>query len=585
MVYMQKAQKLEEYRHSLAHLLGAALVDLYPGVKLTIGPAVDDGFYYDADIPVSITESDLSKIEKRMKEIIKNWDTPSEKEVTKEEALAYYKDNEFKKELIEDIVSKGEKLILVTFGDFVDLCRGGHIATMKDVDVNSFTLSSLAASYWRGDEKRPSLTRIYGYAFFTQKELEEYKEMREEMKKRDHRLLGSQLDIFAFSEEIGPGLPMWLPNGRTLQILLEKWSMQAEKERGYQQVATPLITKGNLFYTSTHLPHYEDSMYCPMEIEGEKYYIKPMNCPMHHELFKSRPHSYKELPIRLSEYGFCHRYEDSGALFGLMRVRGMKMNDAHIYCSKDQVVEEFVEVIKLHQYYYDLLNIDEYWMELALRNPDSDKYHGSDEMWEEAERLTKEAMEIAGVPYKIAHDGAAFYGPKVDFQVKSSIGREFTASTNQIDLFMPERFKLEFTNAQGEKEIPAVIHRAPLGTHERFIGFLIEHFAGRFPFWLAPEQVRIVSVSDNVSSYIKEIESILQSTILDTPIKYNEIRYTTDTSSHSIGKKIKEALLKKIPCIIVVGEKDQKENVVSIRNYEKQETIPLAKLQAYIKNL
>ena len=586
-MYMEQKENtyLTQYRHSLSHLLGAALMDLYPNTLLTIGPAIENGFYYDAQIPHTITPADLPKIEKKMHKILSTWDKPITKKVSKEEALEYYKNNKFKKELIEEISKEGEDITLVTFGNFTDLCRGGHIESMKNIDKESFVLSTFSSIYWRGDEKKDTLTRIYGYAFETKEKLEKYIEMREESKKRDHRLIGEQMDIFTSSKLIGPGLPLWLPNGRTLQMLLEKWSEQVEKINGYQQVATPLLTKDKLFYKSEHLPHYKEDMYNPMEIDGDKYYIKPMNCPMHNELFKSRPHSYRELPIRFSEYGFCHRYEDSGALLGIMRSRSMKMNDAHIYCSKSQVVEEFVNVIKLHQYYYKHLDIKECSIVLALRDKKSDKYHGKDEMWDEAEQLTKEAMEKADIPYIVKNEGAAFYGPKIDFQIKSSIGKQYTVSTSQLDLFMAGKFDLEFINEKGQKETPVIIHRSPLGTHERFIGFLLEHFAGRFPFWLAPEQIRILSVSSKIEDYIKEVEDIVKNIVLSEPIKYNEIRYTIDNSNHSIGKKIKEAALKKIPLIIVVGEKDMQSRVVSIRNYERQETVSLNELKEYIEKL
>jgi threonyl-tRNA synthetase len=469
---------------------------------------------------------------------------------------------------------------------FEDLCKGPHVNHIKELRSCGFSLDKFSASYWRGDQERDiRMQRIYALVFETRDELKKYQNAREEAKKRDHRLIGEQMDLFTFSDLIGPGLPIWLPKGRTIQMLLEKWAEQTEKEWGYQFVSTPIITKENLFYTSTHLPHYKDSMYSAMDIDGEKYYIKPMNCPFHHQAFAARSHSYRDLPLRLSEYGFCHRYEDSGSLFGLMRVRSMKMNDAHLYCSRDQAVQEFVNVIKLHQYYYDVLGIKDYFMELALRNPENDKYHGDEQMWQDAEQMTKEAMEIAGVPFVIEKDGAAFYGPKVDFQIKSSIGRAFTASTNQIDLFMPSRFGLEFTNEKGEKETPVVIHRAPLGTHERFIGFLIEHFAGRFPFWLAPTQIKILTINDQVLPYVEKIKEILNETVLMKPLKYNEIRFEVDDRSESLGKKIREATNQKIPVMLIVGPKDVEAGEVSVRTQEGEQKVKLEGLGEFLKSL
>lgn len=480
------------------------------------------------------------------------------------------------------------RLVDETTGEIVfeDLCKGPHVVHVKELRSCGFSLDKFSASYWRGDQARDiRMQRIYALVFETKDELKQYQNAREEAKKRDHRLIGEQMDLFTFSDLIGPGLPIWLPKGRTIQMLLEKWAEQTEKEWGYQFVSTPIITKENLFYTSTHLPHYKDSMYSAMDIDGEKYYIKPMNCPFHHQAFAARSHSYRDLPLRLSEYGFCHRYEDSGSLFGLMRVRSMKMNDAHLYCSRDQAVQEFVNVIKLHQYYYDVLGIKDYFMELALRNPENDKYHGDEKMWQDAEQMTKEAMEIAGVPFVIEKDGAAFYGPKVDFQIKSSIGRAFTASTNQIDLFMPSRFGLEFTNEKGEKETPVVIHRAPLGTHERFIGFLIEHFAGRFPFWLAPTQVKILTINDQVLPYVEKIKEILNETVLMKPLKYNEIRFEVDDRSESLGKKIREATNQKIPVMLIVGPKDVEAGEVSVRTQEGEQKVKLEGLGEFLKGL
>ena len=552
---------LEHIRHSLAHLLGAAVLELYPNSKLAIGPAIDDGFYYDIDIPEKVSDSDLPKIQDKMEEILKTWKGFESHEVSAEEAKKQFAGNPYKEELINELESKGEKITLYTSGNFTDLCRGGHVENIKDINPKAFKLSRLAGAYWRGDEKNKQLTRIYGYAFETKDELQKYIAMLEEAKKRDHRILGEKLDLFHFDESIGKGLPLWLPKGNIIKEELENWAKKTEEEWGYQRVTTPIITKESLFYTSGHLPLYKDSMYAPITIEEENYYIKPMNCPFHHKVFAARPKSYRDLPVRLAEYGWCHRYEDSGSLFGLMRVRGMQMNDAHIYVQKEHAVEEFVKVIKLHEYYYKALGIQNYEMELALRDPKKmDKYHGDEQDWKDAEQMTIEAMEKSGVPYKIVHEGAAFYGPKMDFQVYSSTGRPFTASTNQLDLFMGKRFNLEYTDKDGQTKVPAIIHRAPLGTHERFIGFLIEHYAGAFPLWLSPVQVAVITISENQQAWA---ESVMHK------LKHAGIRAELHNQNETLGKKIRNAEMQKIPYLFVVGDKEVDAQSVAVRKHSQ----------------
>jgi threonyl-tRNA synthetase len=486
--------------------------------------------------------------------------------------------NQFKLELIEEIAGRGEAITLYTCGtgksEFTDLCRGGHSENPSaEIDVDSFKLDKVAGAYWRGDEKNPMLTRVYGLAFDTAADLENYLTMLEEAKKRDHRLIGEKMDLFHFDDAIGKGLPIWLPKGNIIKETLENWAKETEEKWGYDRVTTPIITKEDLFYTSGHLPLYKDSMYAPIVIEDENYYIKPMNCPFHHRAFAARPKSYRDLPVRLCEYGWCHRYEDSGSLFGLMRVRGMQMNDAHIYVSREDAVEEFVNVIKLHEYYYQALGITKYEMELALRDPNKmDKYHGDEEDWKEAECMTIEAMEKSGVPYTIAHEGAAFYGPKMDFQIESSIGRKFTASTNQLDLYMGKQFKLEYTDKDGQKKIPAIIHRAPLGTHERFIGFLIEHYGGNFPLWLAPEQVRIVPVNEAHNDYA--------ATVLTT-LKAAGLRATLDIDNESMGKKIRTAKTDRLPYFIVIGDQEMADGTATLEKRDgTKEVLTIAALVA-----
>ncbi|MEI6280708.1 MAG: threonine--tRNA ligase [bacterium] len=558
---MEKAEKLNNLRHTLAHLLASAVGSIYKfdKVKLTLGPAIDNGFYYDIDFgEEKIADKDLRKIEDVMRKNLPKWTEWTHKEITQEEALAFFK-NEYKAELINEIAGRGEKITTYTCGGFTDLCRGGHLEhPAKEIDPESFKLDRVAGAYWRGDEKNKMLTRIYGLAFETKEELDAYLIQREEAEKRDHRELGKKLQLFAFDEEIGKGLPIWLPKGNIIKEEIENWAKETERKWNYQRVTTPIITKENLFYTSGHLPLYKESMYAPICIEEENYYIKPMNCPFHHKVFSALPRSYKELPLRLAEYGWCHRYEDSGSLFGMMRVRGMQMNDAHIYVTPEQAIKEFVDVIKLHEYYYKILGIEKYEMELSLRDPKKlDKYHGEEEDWRIAEEMTKKAMEISGVPFKIVHEGAAFYGPKMDFQIYSSIGRSFTASTNQLDLYMGKRFKLEYTDKDGSKKTPYIIHRAPLGTHERFIGFLVEHYAGNFPLWLSPVQVKVIPVRTNHNEYAKEVFEML---------KENNIRAELDDAEENLGGKVRDAKNNKIPYWIVIGDKEIEANKVTLES-------------------
>lgn len=548
-------ESLEKKRHTLAHLLALAVRRDFPHAKPTIGPAIDNGFYYDFDFSggPAPKDDDLKQIEKNMRKALPSWKSFSHRVVTPEEAREVFKDNLFKTELINELEKNNETITLYTVGEghfeFTDLCRGGHSESpATDIDPDSFKLSTLAGAYWRGDEKNTMLTRIYGLAFETKEELEKYLVDVEEAKKRDHRVLGERLDLFTFDESIGKGLPIWLPKGNIIKEELENWAKKTEDKWGYQRVTTPIITKEDLFFTSGHLPLYKDGMYAPIQIENENYYIKPMNCPFHHKTFAARPKSYRELPVRFAEYGWCHRYEDSGSLFGLMRVRGMQMNDAHIYVQKENAVEEFGRVIKLHEYYYKALGITDYSMELALRDPNNmSKYHGDEADWADAERMTIEAMERSGVPFTIVNEGAAFYGPKMDFQIKSSIGRMFTASTNQLDLYMGKQFGLEYIDKDGQKKTPAIIHRAPLGTHERFIGFLIEHFGGNFPLWLSPEQIRIIPVSEIHSEYARQVYEEL---------KAIGIRVVLDDSNESLGKRIRNAKTDRLPYFAVVGDKE-----------------------------
>ena len=571
-------EALHHLRHSIAHVLAQAVQNLWPATQITIGPPIDTGCYYDFLFEKPISDEDLPKIEKEMRRIIGSGQTFDVQTLSIPESVKYWngKGQTFKVELVEDLEKEGTTEVthyrnLDAEGQetFVDLCRGGHVENLREIPPDAFKITSLAGAYWRGRETNAQLTRIYVAAFASKKELEEYLKMMEEAKKRDHRVVGEALDLFTFDESIGKGLPLWLPKGNIIKEELEKWGKETEEAWGYQRVTTPIITKEDLFLTSGHLPLYKDSMYAPMEIENELYYIKPMNCPFHHKCFAARPKSYRELPVRFAEYGWCHRYEDSGSLFGLMRVRGMQMNDAHIYVQKEHAVEEFINVIRLHEYYYKTLGITEYAMELSLRDPKKKgKYHGEESDWLDAEKMTIEAMEKSGVPYKVTNEGAAFYGPKMDFQIFSSIGRSFTASTNQLDLYMGKRFKLEYVDKDGKLKTPAIIHRAPLGTHERFIGFLIEHFAGHFPLWLAPVQTAVIPVAEPHEIPARHVEKAL---------KEKGIRCEVMPSTDSLGKRIREGEKRRIPYLLVIGDKEVKENAVAVRNVvtKKQVTVPL----------
>ncbi len=544
--------------HSTAHLLAQAVKELYPGAKIAIGPALEDRFYYDIDVAdVAFNEEELDKIEKKMREITKQNLPVDRVEFTRNEALDTFRtlEEDYKVEIISEI-DEGDTISAYRQGDFIDLCRGPHVPSTGK--IKHFKLLTSAGAYWRGDEKNKMLQRIYGTAWFTKEELEIFLHNLEEAKKRDHRKLGKELEIFAFDDEVGPGLPLWLPNGTVLVDELENLAMETERKAGYQRVRTPHLTKGELYEKSGHLAHYEDSMYPAMEMDGVSYYVKPMNCPHHHKIFASSPKSYRDMPLRLAEYGTCYRYEKSGQLFGLMRVRSMQMNDAHIYCTEDQFKDEFLKVINMYLYYFDVFGVDKYQMRLSLHDPENlgDKYVNEPELWLNTEQLVREAMLEGEIPFIEIPGEAAFYGPKVDVQVWSAIGREFTLSTNQVDFAIPKRFDLVYVDENNKEVTPLCIHRAPLSTHERFIGFLIEHFGGDFPLWLAPKQVVILPVSDKYIDYASQLEQeFLQA----------DIRVTVDGRSEKVGAKIRDAELKKIPIMLIVGEREAADHTASVR--------------------
>lgn len=550
---------LEHLRHSCAHLLAAAVLKLYPDAKRTIGPAIENGFYYDFEFSNPITEADLPKIEAKMHELVRDWKGFEREEVSADEARARYQDNPYKIELINEFSGDGQTLTFYKSGNYEDLCRGGHIENPAQ-ELKAFKLLSLAGAYWRGNEKNKMLTRIYGTAFPTQEELDNYLVAVEEAKKRDHRKLGQELELFAFSDEIGPGLALWLPKGTIVKDELERLGKETEQKHGYQRVSTPHIAKDSLYILSGHLPYYADDMYPPMKSEEGSYYLKPMNCPHMHMIYKTRPRSYREFPVKYAEFGTVYRYEDSGTLMGLMRVRGHTQNDAHIYCADEkQAIAELVDVMKLHEYYFNIFGIKDFYIELALPDFDKkkDKYFDNPEAWERSVKVLREAAVQSGVEVVEDVGGAAFYGPKFDFNIKSATGRKFSITTNQLDFGSGERFKLKFADQDGtEKTVPYIIHRAPLGSDERFLGFLIEHFGGAFPTWMAPTQVMIVPITDGNNEYGQKL--------LDQ-LKEAGLRAEMDTRSEKMQGKIRDATLQKIPYMAIIGKREEEEGKVAVR--------------------
>ncbi len=559
---------LSAKRHTLAHLLAQAVLESYPNAKLTLGPAVDNGFYYDIDFGADkATDADLEKFEAAMKKNLPSWSEFTHKEVSKDEASEIFKGNEYKLELINEIADRGEKITVYTCGGFTDLCRGGHSENpAKEIAADSFKLERIAGAYWRGSEDNKMLTRIYGLAFDTKEELDAYIMQQEEAKKRDHRKLGKEMNIFTFSDYVGPGLPLWMPNGGAIVEELEKLAKETEFAGHYHRVRTPHIAKDEMYLTSGHLPYYEESMYPPMEYEGGKYYLKSMNCPHHHAIFNAETHSYKDLPVRLAEHGTVYRHEKSGELFGIMRVRALCQNDAHIYCTEEQFADEFRAVNDMYLKYFKIFGVEKYVMRFSTHDPKKlgEKYVNEPELWKKTEDMVRNVLIESNIPYVEVPGEGAFYGPKIDVQVWSAIGREFSLATNQVDFAVPKRFGLTYTSKEGKEETPLCIHRAPLGTHERFIGFLIEHYAGIFPTWLSPVQVAIVPVKDVHESAAKDLEQKLRAQMIRT-----EIHATGD----SLGKRIHAAKAVHTPYVIVLGDKEAQSGNLTIekRNGEKIE--------------
>jgi threonyl-tRNA synthetase len=590
-----EADDLYKLRHSLAHVLAMAVQDLRPGTKLGFGPPIDDGFYYDFVLSEPLSDKDFPEIERRMRQILKRNVKFEEEQLPVPDALERLEEmgEPYKVEYAKELAEKQDLDTLGFYrsGDFVDLCRGPHVAHTGKIPSGSFKLRSVAGAYWRGDSDNVQMTRIYAWAYPTKEELDQHVREYQLALERDHKRLGRELDLFEIDTEyVGPGLPLWLPKGTVLRDELEKLAKELEFEAGYERIATPVIAKTDLYYKSGHLPYYQEHMYPFMDLverdeEGneevrEQYVLRPMNCPHHHRVFAARPRSYRDLPMRLAEYGTVYRYEDRGALSGLLRVRGMTMNDAHIYCTEDQIKAEFIAVIEMHQRVYEILGLDDFYMRFSTWDPDSEKgkekYVDEPEAWEKTQRLVREAMDESGVPYVEGKGEAAFYGPKIDVQFRTVTGREETASTNQLDFAQPERMGLVYQGADNQEHRPYVIHRAPLGTHERFVAFLIEHYGGAFPTWLAPVQVRVLTVADRFEDYARGVVREL---------RREGVRAELDERHDTLGKGIRSAAAEKIPNTLVIGEREVEEHTVTLRRLgsREQETMPVEEFRERLR--
>jgi threonyl-tRNA synthetase len=565
-----KDSHLYRVRHSAAHVMAQALLETFPDAKIAIGPPIDDGFYYDFDLPRPITESDIASIESRMKEIVREDHPFTVREVSAGEARALFMDQPYKLELIEDLVAgrvddngeqiaaPAEKLTIYTQDTFVDLCRGPHVANTHDINPDTISISYKmpAGAYWRGDEKRQQLTRIYGTAWETPEQLQEYLHRLEEAKRRDHRVVGEKLDLFTFSPLVGRGLPLWKPKGAILRDTLERWLRQVQIDNGYQPVVTPHIGNLNLYRTSGHYPYYSDSQYSPIIVDDEEYLLKPMNCPHHIQIYKSEPHSYRDLPIRYAEFGTVYRYEQSGELNGLTRVRGFTVDDAHLFVTPDQLLEEFINAVKLTQYVFATLGLKDFSARVGIRDPQSDKYVGDDALWEKATSAIIQACELLELDHAVESGEAAFYGPKLDFIFRDALKRKWQLGTVQVDYNLPERFELEYVADDSSRQRPVMIHRAPFGSMERFVGILIEHFDGAFPVWLTPVQAVIIPITDRHIEYASSVAAQLRQA---------GMRVEVDTGKARMGAKIAVHREQHIPYMLIVGDKDAAANTVSVR--------------------
>lgn len=601
--------QLHAMRHSLAHITAAAVQKLWPEARFGVGPVVEDGYYYDIDLGTTkISEADFPKIEKEMRRIIA--DNQPFENFTKpiDAAIAWAKEagQPYKEELLNDLKRSGTTLAKdlgkdemgtiadgdaavtdVSFyknGDFVDLCRGPHVGSTGE--VGAFKLTRVAGAYWRGSEKNPQMQRVYGVAFATKENLDEYFKRLEEAKLRDHRVVGEQLKIFFISDEVGKGLPLLMPNGAVLKNLLSRYMHQVEEMRGYKYVDTPVIAHERLYQRSGHAKFYADDMFSMTDSEGQKFYVAPMNCPHHHQIYEKMVTSYNDLPLKLAEHAGLYRHELSGTLSGLIRVRGpITQNDAHIYVTKEQLKDEFKAVLELFRETYQVFGIEDYWYRLSLPDFQKDKYEGEQAVWRESSEIIREALQELGVNFVEAEGEAAFYGPKIDVQTRNVLGKEDSIATSQIDVLVPGRMNLTYVDSDSKNQYPIIIHRAILGSIERFIGFYLERTAGWFPFWLAPEQVRVLTINDSVVGYVEEIEAVLKGVVLEKPLRHNELRFTRDDRNESLGKKIREATAMKIPVQLIVGPKDQEARQVSVRTRDGEEKIELDALSEYLWGL
>ena len=586
-------QNVMKMRHTLSHVLAAALVEMYPGVQFGVGPATATGFYYDIDLSevkdaegnaVKITDAELPKIQKKMYSIVNKKFELIYSEKSREEALAWAKENhqKYKVELIEDL-PESETISFYQLGDFTDLCKGPHVENTGK--VGAFKLIKVAGAYWRGDEKREMLTRIYGVAFETEAELKEYLQRLEEAKARDHRKLGKELDLFSFSELVGAGLPLFSPRGTVLRDVLTNYSLSLRARHGFERVWTPHITKLDLYKASGHYAKFGAELFLVhSQVNGEEFALKPMNCPHHAQIFASRPRTYKEMPVRYMESTTDYRDEKSGELGGLSRVRSLTQDDTHVFCRKEQIKAEIQNLVGIVRELYTVVGMSKLRARLSYRN-DEDKYLGDKSLWEMAQAQIKEAAIENGLDYFEMEGEAAFYGPKIDFMAEDAIGREHQVATIQLDFVQPERFGLTFVNENGEKEQPVMIHHATLGSIERFMSVFIEHTSGWFPFWCAPEQVRILTVNDQVLDYVEKIKQILSEVTLEAPLKHNDLRFAADVSDESLGKKIKRAVSMKTPVLLIVGERDKENGTVSVREKDAEKTVALMELAEYLQNI
>lgn len=589
--------QLYRIRHSAAHVMAEAVLELFPEARLAIGPPIDDGFYYDFDLgqdergkPRTFSPEDLAAIEARMKELVSQ---PAEFERTTmsvDEALQFFAGQPYKVELIHDLAAgkvdemgnptmePATEVSIYRQREFVDLCRGPHVSSTRDIKANAIKLLRTGGAYWRGDEKRPQLQRIYGTAWHNKAELDDYLHLLEEAQKRDHRRLGKQLGIFHVSPLVGAGLPLWLPNGAILRDTLERFMRQTQLDRGYNPVITPHIGNLDLYRTSGHYPYYKDSQYAPIVVDDEEFLLKPMNCPHHIEIYKAEPKSYRDLPYRIAEFGTVYRYEKSGELTGLTRVRGFTQDDAHLFVAPEQLEEEFVHVVELIQYVFGTMGMSDFRARLGTNDPAKDKYAGTPEMWERGIAAIRRAADQVGMAYSVEEGEGAFYGPKLDFMVRDVLRREWQLGTVQVDFCLPDRFELEYTAEDGTKRRPVMIHRAPFGSMERFIGILIEHFNGAFPLWLAPQQVVVIPIADRHVGYAREVAAALRVT---------GVRIQVDESSERMNRKIREAQIQKIPYMLVVGDKEMESGAVAVRTRENEDrgAMPLDQFKAHISSL